>query len=649
MRFRWALVVVFPALVIPAGPAGTQDAPAAPNRRLDVTFTPTDRAQIALWIEREDGTFMATVRLTESVAYRGIGNRPGANQMNTGFRYPYGRREGALPVWAHRRHEATGTTFPRVFFWGRVSHDGIHSGEGYASINQDPSGSNTVDDHFCLSFDQEANALDAVTCASVFRSNKGRYVTDDDVSTEYAAEPFHDDEGNSTWRPLSTRSLYPPRRDMGSECANCTDHPDVFRFGEDARAAMPGIDAVTMATLRGGDPYTVRFHVPDDWPNGAYVAWLEIHVEADHNDHYTTERYGPPEPDPLSGDDFWDSWAHSMGIPGRGQPSMVYRLPFDLLPDGGEWSTAEPHGHGELHGHDGDVTPLAEAHITDDPADAPGSGADRLRMRDDGTRLSVIVPPTDVCAQDDPPEQCGTPCADHADCTMEGLACTPEGTCQDRCDAAFDAPPAVQDFEVLPHPDSDRAHHHAVLRFVVPQSDRSIVEYLARYQPGRVEVPDEPDGTWFTSALQLPIKDTEIEPSGLVLPTPPPGSTVEEEIGDLHVQTRHVVGIRPQDECGRLGPITTTEVTTTEIDFETVSPCFVATAAYGSPLADEVAALRRLRDRHLRNHPLGRWLVAAYYDTSPGVAAWLRRHPRLKPLARAALRPVVAAAHWLTD
>jgi hypothetical protein len=648
-RARWALVAALPAFALVADAVWAQDGPSTGDpRRIEVAFTPTDRAQIALWVEQEDGTFMGTVRLTESVAYRGIANRPGANQMNTGFRYPYGRREGVLPVWAHRHHEATGALFRRVFFWGRVSLDDQHSGEGYASIRLDPSGSNTVDEHFCLSFSEEANALDAVTCASVFRSNKGRFVDEQDVTTGYASEPWQDTDDRSTWRAMPRHSLYPPRRDMGP-CSNCTDHPDVFQFAEHAREVMPEIDAVTMATPRGGDPYTVRFPVPDDWPDGEYVAWLEVHVEADYNEFFNPDIYGGPAPDPSSGDDYWDYWSHAMGIPGRGQPSVLYRVPFVIEPTGGEWSARTPHGHGDLHGLEGTMKSMAEGRITDDPADAPGSGADRLRMRPDSTRLSVKVHPTDLCAMPDAPELCGAPCSEDATCEPQGLACTPGGVCGDPCDASFAPPPRVEGFEVLPHPDSGRAHHHAVLRFTVPETDRPIVDYHARYQAGRFDVPDEPDEEWFTRALQLPIKDTEIEPSGLVLPTPPAGSGVEVEIGDLYTQSRHIVGIRAEDACGRRGPISTAEVITTDIDFETVSPCFVASAVHGSPMAEEVRVLRRLRDRHLGNHGLGRGLVDAYYDLGPHAARWLERHPWLQPLARVSLLPAVTVAHLLSD
>src|SRR6188768_3021674 len=83
-------------LLVVASGARAQEAAS----RLEFHFKPTARAQLALWVERADGTFVATVRLTDAVRYRGVGNRPGASEMNSGFRWPYGRREGVLPVWA---------------------------------------------------------------------------------------------------------------------------------------------------------------------------------------------------------------------------------------------------------------------------------------------------------------------------------------------------------------------------------------------------------------------------------------------------------------------------------------------------------------------------------------------------------------------
>src|SRR4051812_13952140 len=125
------------------------DEPPALPRVLELQYTPTSRAQIAIWLEDGDGTFLSTVRLTEAVARRGIGNRPGASQMNSGFRWPYGRREGALPVWATRRAAAPDAKqFHRVIFQDRKS-------EGLASRTADDF---SVDNYYCLSFRQDRSA-----------------------------------------------------------------------------------------------------------------------------------------------------------------------------------------------------------------------------------------------------------------------------------------------------------------------------------------------------------------------------------------------------------------------------------------------------------------------------------------------------------
>ena len=99
-----ASILVATACVVMA----SGEARAAGERALVFHFTPTERAQIAIWIEKPDGTFLATVGLTQAVSVRGIGNRPGATQMNSGYHWPYGRREGVLPIWAHRRARRAG-------------------------------------------------------------------------------------------------------------------------------------------------------------------------------------------------------------------------------------------------------------------------------------------------------------------------------------------------------------------------------------------------------------------------------------------------------------------------------------------------------------------------------------------------------------
>jgi glucose/arabinose dehydrogenase len=75
-----------------------------------------------------------------------------------------------------------------------------------------------------------------------------------------------------------------------------------------------------------------------------------------------------------------------------------------------------------------------------------------------------------------------------------------------------------------------------------------------------------------------------------------------------------------------------------------VFSCFIATAAFGSPLAPEVQTLRDFRDCYLLTNTPGRVFVAAYYRISPSVAALIGRHAVLRALARQALRPAIWGA-----
>lgn len=65
--------------------------------------------------------------------------------------------------------------------------------------------------------------------------------------------------------------------------------------------------------------------------------------------------------------------------------------------------------------------------------------------------------------------------------------------------------------------------------------------------------------------------------------------------------------------------------------------CFVATAAYGSPLHKNLRALRWFRDGLSGLHPAGNALVETYYRASPAAAAWISQHPRVAMVVRAAL------------
>ena len=76
--------------------------------------------------------------------------------------------------------------------------------------------------------------------------------------------------------------------------------------------------------------------------------------------------------------------------------------------------------------------------------------------------------------------------------------------------------------------------------------------------------------------------------------------------------------------------------------FSGAGGCFIATAAYGTPMAEEIGILREFRDEYLLANTVGRALVDIYYRVSPPIAEFIIEHPSLKPIVRAGLLPTVA-------
>ncbi len=74
--------------------------------------------------------------------------------------------------------------------------------------------------------------------------------------------------------------------------------------------------------------------------------------------------------------------------------------------------------------------------------------------------------------------------------------------------------------------------------------------------------------------------------------------------------------------------------------------CFIATAAYGSPMAKQVDILRRFRDAYLLTNSIGRTFVDLYYRNAEPIAQYIESHPRLKPFVRVLLYPLIGMA-WL--
>jgi hypothetical protein len=105
------------------------------------------------------------------------------------------------------------------------------------------------------------------------------------------------------------------------------------------------------------------------------------------------------------------------------------------------------------------------------------------------------------------------------------------------------------------------------------------------------------------------------------------------DITQVAAGTQHTVGLKADGTVVAAGGTV----------FDEPAPgCFIATAAYGTPMAQEIQILRELRDEYLLTNPLGQALVDFYYKVSPPIAEFITAHPSLKPIVRAGLLPALA-------
>lgn len=69
--------------------------------------------------------------------------------------------------------------------------------------------------------------------------------------------------------------------------------------------------------------------------------------------------------------------------------------------------------------------------------------------------------------------------------------------------------------------------------------------------------------------------------------------------------------------------------------------CFIATAAFGTPVAYEVNELRLFRDKWLVYNRVGRLFIKTYYKVSPRIANFIQDKPFFKKVIRAGLKPLI--------
>jgi hypothetical protein len=264
------------------------DTPRA-SKRLDLG------PQIAVWIEKDDGSYVDTLLVTNATAVRGIGNRPGYWRFPSNWHFPYGKRRMALPIWAHAR----GRTYDTL-----IIQDDNGSGVAGELALGFHEGVSTPDPYYCLSFRPATWVfeVDAISCPSdLFNSAKGRF------------------------DPAQPKSYYPPRNDLtkvGSRDCDQSTGDGVCPMGVDTSAKhfaeLNDLDAVAAATPPYDSTFSGTWSVPTDLPDGPYRLAVEVSKEFDNNASHMHEA-------------FLDQALPDKALLNNiGQPSVVWKVPFAL-------------------------------------------------------------------------------------------------------------------------------------------------------------------------------------------------------------------------------------------------------------------------------------------------------------------------------
>jgi len=547
-----APLLLLPAAAVAEGPGVCHTVAVSLQPQASAQATLDEAPQIVIWVETTTGQYVDTLFITAQTGRFGLGNRPGRFDFNSGPMWPYGRRITTFPVWAHKH----GKTFDVVEFQNAPDNPfDCFSGSGsqYAQCGENnlshPFSESSREQHFCQplmpSDGKWTSAADAMTCATVAFTDKGRFAP---------AAPTN-----------TAASLYPPRTDA---TRTNSDSASVDMY----KADNP-FDAVSQATPVEGQQAEIDWPIPQDlpMPMGDYVMWVEVAKTFDTNATYNSTSY--PAPTGIS----WGEY----GIPYRGQPSILYKIPFTIGLTDTVASTPEYAGYGDPTGQDGAIRP-PDATIT---TDTPGSGGSRLQVMTDGSRVKLTTHP----------EFDSTPPADPTDIK------------------ALD----VQSTDVT-------------VGFIAPGDDGimgKVTSYDVRYLANE------------------PVTDANFDQArtftGTIVPTDP-GTLQTIDVTGLLPETEYYIGIRANDNCHNSSNVIAAHVTTLASKVGEVDACFVATAAYGSLMANDVEMLRHFRDSFLQKTALGELAVEAYYTFGPGVAGMVSQSELLRTTARDALSPIVA-------
>ncbi|HEU0035101.1 MAG TPA: CFI-box-CTERM domain-containing protein [Kofleriaceae bacterium] len=509
---------------------GADRADAAGNcTSVDVDFMPAANGnkfapQIVAWVEDTTGNYVETVFITQSTGTFGIGNRPGRFDFNSGPGWPYGRRITVFPIWAHRH----GLAWDQLVFQApdtesNLSHEMAQSSREF---------------HFCRPIKPEESYFDAMTCASEAFTDKGIF-------------------------DASQKNLYPPRNDLTRSPA--IDAASVAMF-----ELLNPFDAVSQATPAPGAMAQFSWTTPPELPLGNYVMFVEVSREFDMNSSYNPTVFPPPAVP-------FDIY----GLPYRGQPSVLYRIPFTIGSDATTATTSDYVGYSDPTGLDGDVRP-PDSTIS---SDVMGSGALRLALIADGPSAFRIR-----------------------------VGARPQ----------FDdiAPALPSDLQVV-----DATSTKATLAFVAPGDDGTTgraSRYEIRYLVGEDVTADNFDRAVLATASVLPTAA---------------GTYQQFQITGLLPETAYSVGVRAFDDCRNASELSVLTFQTPDRVSGEVDACFVATAAYGSVMANDVELLRRFRDLMLRKTVAGELAIDGYYTFGPALAGAIGESDLLRATTRRVLAP----------
>jgi hypothetical protein len=301
--------------------------------------------------------------------------------------------------------------------------------------------------------------------------------------------------------------------------------------------------------------------------------WMEVSKEFDMNATYNPTTF--PSPTGLPWSDY--------GAAYRGQPSVVYRVPFQLVLGNSGGVATDYFGYGDPDGIDGNVREPDSTIST-----AAGSGAGRLAVLSVGgevyrLRVSSYIE-DDVTAPDRP---------DQAKVT-------------------------------------ELFANRATIAFRAPGDDRDVgmvTTYEVRYRVREQITEENFDSSTMVTATMTPVA---------------PGEMQSFTFQGLIPETTYYVGIRAVDNCANKSELVTVEVTTPERPLGQVDACFIATAAYGSSMAGDVEMLRRFRDTTLAKTVLGELAIEAYYTFGPAISGLVGESEVLRETARSMLDPIVA-------